>query len=365
MICKLIGTAAALVAAVSFRLPAPPTVSAASAIVMDADTGAVLYEEAADVQSRIASTTKIMTALVALESLLLSDEFTVPAEACNIEGSSIYLKPNQTVTIETLLYGLMLESGNDAAVALAYACCGDVEQFVQRMNETAHRLGLKNTHFDNPNGLDSPTHYSTARDLAALSAYALKNESFVQIVSTKSITRDGISMRNHNRLLWSCEGVFGIKTGYTKAAGRILVSAAQRDDRRLIVVTIRDGNDWQDHAALYDYGFSNYDREVAIRAGQYAFSLPTMDGESVRLYVREDFSFELTSGERLTLCPCEPKYTFSAGVFGTEAGCAWVMLGTRPVGKVHLLWGETDHAASEDHIGTWRCIPSRSGNAAA
>ena len=167
----------------------------------------------------------------------------------------MYLKPGERVTVEELLYGLLLCSGNDAAEALADGC-GGTASFVRRMNSLAGELGMEDTSFENPSGLDGQAHYSTARDMARLAAYAAGNHTFVRLCSTRSVTIGGRTMTNHNRLLRAVPGCIGMKTGYTRAAGRTLVSAAERDGRRLVAVTLQDGNDWADHAALYDWGFA-------------------------------------------------------------------------------------------------------------
>ena len=228
--------------------------TATAAILMDADSGEILYEKDAGRRMRIASTTKIMTALVALDRARLTDTITVTA-AHMVEGSSMYLKPGETVTVEELLYGLMLCSGNDAALALA-DCCGGLEEFVQAMNDKAAELGMQDTSFANPNGLDDEAHYSTARDMAVLAAYAAQNPTFRRICSTRTATVGSRTMTNHNKLLSQLEGCIGMKTGYTKAAGRTLVSCAQRDGCRLVAVTLCDGNDWADHKSLYEMGFA-------------------------------------------------------------------------------------------------------------
>ena len=228
--------------------------SAVSAILLDADTGEVLYEKDADREMLIASTTKILTALVALEQGELQKEVTVTQQHM-VEGSSMYLEPGETVTVEELLYGLLLCSGNDAALALADACCGSVEAFVAEMNDTARRIGMEHSSFANPNGLDAENHYSTARDMARLASYAAKNHTFVRFCSTSQVSAAGRTMSNHNRLLREAEGCIGMKTGYTMAAGRTLVTCAVRNGRTLVAVTLNDGNDWADHKALYDYGF--------------------------------------------------------------------------------------------------------------
>ena len=230
--------------------------SATAAILMDADSGEILYEKDAGRRMRIASTTKIMTALVALDRARLTDTITVTA-AHMVEGSSMYLKPGEQVTVEELLYGLLLCSGNDAALVLA-DYCGGLTKFVTLMNEKAESLGMVNSSFANPNGLDDEAHYSTAHDMAILASYAARNATFLRLCSTKSVTINGRTMSNHNRLLREVEGCIGMKTGFTKAAGRTLVSCARRDGRCLVAVTLQDGNDWADHAALYDYGFTQF-----------------------------------------------------------------------------------------------------------
>ena len=230
--------------------------SATAAILMDAATGEVLYEKNADRQMLIASTTKIMTALVAIEQGGLQDAVEVGWEHM-VEGSSMYLKPGETVSVEELLYGLLLCSGNDAALVLADHCGGGVEEFVALMNEKAREIGMTGTSFANPNGLDDEAHYSTARDMARLAAYAVNDPTFVRICSTSTVTIGGRTMSNHNKLLQRIDGCIGMKTGFTKAAGRTLVSCVRRDGRCLVAVTLQDGNDWLDHAALYDYGFAS------------------------------------------------------------------------------------------------------------
>lgn len=228
-------------------------VSATAAVLMDADMGQVLYEKNGDRQMLIASTTKIMTALVVLEHAAPDDVITVTPNHM-AEGSSMYLRAGETVRVEELLYGLLLCSGNDAALALT-ECAGGLTPFVALMNEKAAALGMAHTSFANPNGLDADGHYSTARDMAVLAAAAVENPTFRRICSSRSVTIGQRTMENHNRLLRQMEGCVGLKTGYTRAAGRTLVSCTERDGCRLVAVTLRDGNDWADHAALYDYGF--------------------------------------------------------------------------------------------------------------
>ena len=211
---------------------------------MDADSGRVLYERNADRKMLIASTTKILTALVAIEEGDLHDSVKVSREAAYTEGSAMYLTEGETLTLETLLYGVLLCSGNDAAVAVAQHVGGSVKGFVALMNEKARELGMEHSSFANPNGLDDEQHYSTARDMAKLARAALENETLMRIASTRSVTIGGRTMTNHNKLLHYVDGCLGLKTGYTKAAGRTLVSCAEKNGQRLIAVTLQDGNDW-------------------------------------------------------------------------------------------------------------------------
>ena len=228
-------------------------VSAAAAVLMDADSGRLLYEKNGEKRMLIASTTKLMTALVALEQGGLQQEITVTGGHM-AEGSSMYLRPGEKLTLETLLYGLLLCSGNDAALAVT-ECMGGVAPFVARMNEKAAELGMENTHFANPNGLDDEEHYSTAEDMARLAAAAMDDPVLRRVASTRTARIGGRTLTNHNKLLSRMEGCVGLKTGYTRAAGRTLVSCAERDGVRLVAVTLQDGDDWNDHASLYEQGF--------------------------------------------------------------------------------------------------------------
>lgn len=248
---------------------AEPVTSASSAILVDAGSGRVLYEKDAHTRRGIASTTKLMTALVAAESVTdLSAQVEVLREDTLTEGSSMYLKVGETVTVEALFYGLLLQSGNDAALALARYCAGDVETFVARMNEKARALGMADSKFANPNGLDDENHYSTAADMAILAAACMDNELVAKVVSAKSATIGTRTFVNHNKLLSLYPDCVGMKTGYTRSSGRTLVSAARRDGQLLLCVTLNDPDDWKDHAALFDYGFENYPLCLLASAGK-------------------------------------------------------------------------------------------------
>ena len=341
---RLYATAAAALLAAAVFLPVKTkAVSAQSAYVLDAVSGRVLYEKNSDERSLIASTTKIMTALIICEQCNVLDRMRIPKEAVGIEGSSMYLQEGEVLTLQELLYGLMLQSGNDAAVALAIYCGGTVEGFAELMNDKARNLGLRNTHFENPNGLDSPGHYSTARDLAVLAAYAMENPIFRKTVSTKSLMLGQRYLTNHNKLLWRVEGADGVKTGYTRAAGRILVSSATRNDRRLIAVTINAPDDWNDHAALLENGFSRYHVQQIVTSGQYVDTVEVVGGEAAKVQVlaAEDFSYAVAPEERPQLMLPGPGFVYAPAVEGAEAGVAYVLLDGKAVGKIPVIFGET------------------------
>ena len=237
-----------------------PTVSAKHAVLYDAVCCDFLWEKEADFPVPMASTTKIATAIAVLEALPLERVITVPEEAVGTEGTSAYLKAGEQLTVRDLLHALLLASANDAAVTLAVACDGSVEAFADRMNALARELSLKSTHFENPHGLPAEGHYTTARELALLSAYAMHNPHFREIVSKKSYvcktSEQTRAFRNHNKLLSFSKDALGIKTGFTKTSGRCLVGAAERDGVLLISVTLSAPNDWNDHISLWNYGFS-------------------------------------------------------------------------------------------------------------
>ena len=316
--------------------------SADCCILMDADTGAVLYEKNADVRRLIASTTKIMTAYLVCSQCDLDAVVQIPDEAVGVEGSSVYLQAGEELTGRELLLCMMLHSGNDAATALAVLCAGSVGDFVSQMNETALALGLTGTHYANPHGLDSAENYGTARDLAKLSAEALQNETFLQVVSTKAATvSGGRILSNHNKLLWRCEGCIGVKTGYTKSAGRILVSAARRNGRTLICVTVSDPNDWDDHVRLLDEGFSRYTSTALAKEGELLCETPlTPDGvQTARLVAAVDLEYALLPDEQVRREYNGDASLFSNLYLGQPAGTVTVYVDDREVGTVPVVWG--------------------------
>lgn len=240
-------------------------VSAKSAILMCADSGSVLFAKNENMPLPMASTTKIMTSLLTLENIEAfgNKEVEITDEMVRVEGTSMGLMPGNVVSQEALVQGMLTLSGNDAANAAAISVAGNVESFVHKMNEKAALIGMKDTKFCTPSGLDKDDHHSTAYDMALLGAYAMENENFANIVSKKSIRVNFInpgkcvSMKNHNKLLRLYDGCIGIKTGFTKSAGRCLVSCAQKNGIKLICVTLNAPNDWDDHTKLFNYGFEN------------------------------------------------------------------------------------------------------------
>ncbi|RXZ76904.1 D-alanyl-D-alanine carboxypeptidase [Paenibacillaceae bacterium] len=302
---------------ISAAAPKISTNAHASALI-DVESGRLLHEENGDERNKIASLTKIMTAIVAIEHGDLADVVKVGKRAAGKEGSSIYLKVGEEMSLGHMLYGLMLRSGNDAATAIAEHVGGSEEGFVHMMNEKAEWLGLQNTHFMNPHGLDHEDHYSSANDMAQLTAYAMRNESFREIVKTrvKNVPNPNdewdYRWTNKNKMLTMYEGADGVKTGYTKQAFRCLVSSATRDGQQLVAVTLNDGDDWLDHRNLLDFGFEHFPLQDVVQQGQQingypfmverTFRYPFADGEgsqlTTKLVLTKEDSANFLLGER-------------------------------------------------------------------
>jgi D-alanyl-D-alanine carboxypeptidase (penicillin-binding protein 5/6) len=281
-------------------------VSAASAVVMDTVTGRVIYEKNAHQKRSMASTTKIMTAIVALEKGNLDDIVKTSAKAAHVEGSSIWLEEGEKQRLEDLIYGLMLSSGNDAAIAIAEHIGGSVEEFAKMMTQKAKDIGAIHTSFKNPNGLDEDGHYTTAYDLALITRYALKNKKFAEIVKTekKKIPWEGHKwdrlLENHNKLLKTYEGCDGVKTGYTKKTGRCLVSSATRNGWQVVAVTLNAPNDWEDHKKMLDYAFNKYKLQTICEEGDLMKTLPVLGGkkDKISLVASSTVSLPLIEGEK-------------------------------------------------------------------
>ncbi|ABP67430.1 Serine-type D-Ala-D-Ala carboxypeptidase [Caldicellulosiruptor saccharolyticus DSM 8903] len=278
-------------------------VTAKSAIAIEWITGKILFEKNKDLKLPMASTTKIMTAILAIENCDLNKEIEIPAQAIGVPGSSIYLEKGERLKIIELLYGLMLASGNDAAAALAISVCGDVKKFVNLMNKKAKELGLENTMFSSPHGLEEGEHYTTAHDLARLTAYAMKNQTFREIVSTtqKEIrwtTRPySRVLKNKNKMLKSYQGAEGVKTGFTKRAGRCLVTSACRDDFRVICVVLNAPDMWNDTKKILDFAYQNY-KILKIARGEIGY-LRVKDSKEnwIKLGITEQNIFVLTKDQ--------------------------------------------------------------------
>ncbi len=267
--------------------------SGSSFVLIDADSGIVLEGDNKDMRLEEASTTKVMTALVALQKLDMDEIVQVGKDSVGIEGSSVYLKEGEKISVRTLLYGLMLRSGNDAAHALAVAACGSEQAFVDAMNAKTQELGLQNTHFVNPHGLHAEGHYTSAYDLAMIAREAMSDPVFAEIVASKSYkSEDERESEKHvfynkNKLLSSFDGANGIKTGYTTASGKCFVGAAKRDGMQLICVVLNRPDMWDKSKALLQYGFDNY-RSVTLGRADAPFADYEYDGERVTLALADD-----------------------------------------------------------------------------
>lgn len=299
----------------------PAEISAQSAALLCADTGEFLYEKNADSHMLIASTTKIMTAIVVIECCDLDEEVLIDTEWCNIEGSSMYLEAGKTYTVLELLTGMMITSGNDAATALACYVSGSETEFAQLMNSKAQELGLHNTSFENPHGLDGEMQYSSARDMAVLAAYCMEDEVFSEIVSKKTADIGEITFVNHNKLLWNCEGCIGVKTGYTIAAGRTLVSCCERNGMRLICVTLSAPDDWNDHMKLYDWAYSAY-KLASFRKEAFDVQIPAVSGinDFATVSVENDIIFLTDSNTAVSVELELPRFLFAGGLQGEKIG---------------------------------------------
>ena len=275
--------------------------SARSAILMDMDSNRILYEKNINEKRSVASISKIMTAVIAIESGKLDDKVVIGEEINNSYGSGIYIKVGEEMTLRDLVYGLMLRSGNDAALAIAKYVGGTIEDFVKMMNKKAKDIGMNNTEFHNPSGLDQEEgNYSTAYDMAILTSYAMKLEDYKTITSTKKYTlttnKNVYSWINKNKLLSIYKYTTGGKTGFTEIAKRTLVSTATKNNTNLVVVTLNDGNDWQDHQNLFEYGFSNYTNLKILEKGNITIYDDDYYDE-YRLYVKNDFYYLLSNSE--------------------------------------------------------------------
>lgn len=280
--------------------------SAKAMCVLDKDSHRILYSKNENEQLPMASTTKVVTAITVIENCKdLHEIITVNNNAVGVEGTSIYLRKTEQISVRDLLYGLMLRSGNDSATALAYHVAGGVTEFAGLMNDLANKVGAKNSHFANPHGLDNQNHYTTAYDLALITCYALNNPIFKQIVSTKThvIPATNISdkryLTNKNRLLSSLDGCCGVKTGFTSKAGRCLVSACERENQTTVCVVLNCGPMFEESADLIESSFEDYYYTKLIDKNKQIYNEYVTDTENGRLYLyaKDDFYYPLKAGE--------------------------------------------------------------------
>ncbi len=296
-----------------------PDISAQAYVLADSKTGEIIFSHNENMRLPIASTTKIMTCLVALENAELSDLITVDTSSIGIEGSSIYLMEGEVLTLKDLLYGLMLESANDCAVCIANYISGSIEAFSDLMNSRAKEIGVKNTHFNNPHGLENAEHYSTAYDMALIWNEAMKNDDFRNIVSAKSYRIDmgednGYRfLTNHNKLLKTYDSCIGGKTGYTKTAGRCLVSGAKCSDAELVMVTLNAPNDWNDHVSLLEYTMSMYTTLELAGDSSVMHVLPVVGGKmkNVNLKNKEPLSLTIRDITKLEVTLHAPRFIYA------------------------------------------------------
>ncbi|MFB0921409.1 MAG: D-alanyl-D-alanine carboxypeptidase family protein [Oscillospiraceae bacterium] len=333
---------------------AVPDNKAEAVILVQADTGQILYSKNADSHMLIASTTKIMTALVVLDKCDPDEQVKILPEYTKVEGSSMYLKAGESYTVRDLLYGMLLVSGNDAATALACHCGGSIEGFAEMMNEKSRKMGLTNSSFKNPHGLDADGHYSSAEDLAAITCEAMKNELFAKIVSTKTYTVGEQTYMNHNKLLWNYEGCMGVKTGYTMAAGRSLVSCAERNGLRLVCVTLSDSDDWNDHEKLYDWAFSNYEYKRILPMGVIC-EIPVISGvkDSVSISAAEDSRILIEKNADISFSFELPKFVYAGIRAGECAGRAFIKQSGTVIAEYPLNYAESVALADNAKLSAW------------
>lgn len=317
------------------------SVSARAAIVICGDTGEVLYAKNADIRMPMASTTKIMTALLLCEYGNLEREITVTEEMVAVEGSSMGLLPGDTVSLRALLYGMLLSSGNDAANTTAIVIGGSIDKFVQMMNAKAADLGLENTHFVTPSGLDADDHYTTAYDLSLLAKAAMQNEFFASAASCEYETLYygnppyKRTLKNHNKLLASFDGAIGVKTGFTKKSGRCLVSAAKRDGKFVIAVTLNAPDDWNDHNLLLEYGLNSL-RTLNVDALDIR-SIPVIGGTKKEAdLVYESLTFSATENATLNTIVSLPHFLYAPIKKGETVGKIYYYCNDELIGEIPI-----------------------------
>lgn len=318
-------------------------INAEAAIVVDLDSGQELYGKNADRRMAPASTTKVLTALIALERGNLSDEVTISDNAPRVAGTRVYLVAGEKQTLENLLYAMMLNSGNDAAIAVAEHIAGSVEAFAVLMNEKAMELGANNSNFVNPHGLSDPNHYTTAADLAKISVAAMKNPTFREIVATRTRPWRGAewetNLVNHNKLLGSYEGAIGVKNGYTSEAGQCLVAAAARGEEGYLAVALNSSSRelYADVTALLDYAFDNFQADYLVQAGQVIARVATPGGKEAKLVAAGNYRYLKQADSQWPVTSLKVGRLVGPVAPGDKVGEIVFSVENREIGKVDLL----------------------------
>lgn len=342
--------------ALCITLFSPQGVSAdctSASITINADTREILFGENYTTPLPIASTTKIMTAVIAIENASAQDVFTVSEKAQNQEGSSVYLRKGEKLTARELLLALMLNSGNDAAMVIAENVGGSEEGFVNMMNEKAKELGCRNTNFENPSGLPSDRHFSTAYDMAIIMAYAMQNDFFMEIVSQKEHRIETEStttyLKNHNKLLWQYEYCTGGKTGYTKDAGRCLVSCSEKDGKSIVCVTLNRSDDWKLHKDYSDKAFEKV-RKMKLFDKYDIITTRKINGVPVNLLAGDDVSvFIAARNKRHLLCRILLDENINSDILaGEKIGVAHIYYKKFHIATVDLFSGRNIKSAPKN-----------------
>lgn len=341
----------------------PPQLQAESAILLDAKTGQILYDKNIHQRRAPASTTKVLTALLAIESGRLDEITTVSIQAASTPGSTLQLYAGQKISLRQLLTGLLLRSGNDAAVAIAEHLAGSVNAFADLMNQKAYSIGARESHFVNPHGLSRPDHYTTAYDLAIITRYALQNPTFAELVSTKEtqiewLNRNGHeedrSLRNTNKLLWMFEDADGVKTGTTGAAGPCLVSSATRDNQKLIAVVLHDASRWYDSMKLLKYGFDTFDLIDYAAADDVVATVAVTKGMTERLDALASLPASLvvaTADSKAVTIECNVPDTIKAPIYrGQKIGEIVFFVHNQAVKTVDVVAAHDVHEKTMEHL---------------
>lgn len=342
------------------------SLSAESAVLIDMESRNLLFSKNHECKMGMASTTKIMTALIAAENYDVKKTVTVSRDAVGIEGSSVYLYEGENITMEELLYCLLLQSANDAAAAIAIAVAGSIEAFAEMMNKRAAEMGLENTHFENPHGLSHEDHYTTAYDLAVISAFALENEMISKIASTykQSIPIDSDCnprvLVNHNKMLKLYDGAVGLKTGFTKKTGRCLVSAARRDGLTVIAVTLNAPDDWNDHTKMLDYGFENYESLLIARPGEFVYPMPIVGGADKHITLTNSDELRMTvpkvRRELTYRIETFHRFEFAPILKGTHSGEIFYSYDEKFFCRSRLVCAQSVTSAQENNTSFWNKI---------